>query len=99
MAFVASSQKCVNEDPEVSFELVGFDFMIDEDLKVYLIEVNKNPCLSTLSEQQGILISRLLRDTFTITFDAFFKLNPKDDKTSTSNTKFELIHSHFMDYP
>lgn len=28
-----------------NFELLGYDFMIDEELKVYLIEVNTNPCL------------------------------------------------------
>jgi len=38
--------------------------MIDLELKVYLIEVNKNPCLSTLSEPQSELISKLLEDTF-----------------------------------
>ena len=36
-------------DPTVEiknqFEMFGYDFMIDEDLKVYLIEVNTNPCL------------------------------------------------------
>jgi hypothetical protein len=29
------------------FEIFGYDFMIDTDLRVYLIEVNTNPCLST----------------------------------------------------
>lgn len=28
-----------------SFEIFGFDFMIDEDFAVYLIEANTNPCL------------------------------------------------------
>lgn len=28
-----------------TFEILGYDFMIDEDFKVYLIEVNTNPCL------------------------------------------------------
>jgi D-alanine-D-alanine ligase-like ATP-grasp enzyme len=27
------------------FELFGYDFMIDENFKVYLIEANTNPCL------------------------------------------------------
>lgn len=29
------------------FELLGFDFMLDTDLNLMLIEVNTNPCLDT----------------------------------------------------
>jgi len=29
------------------FEVLGFDFMLDEDLNLYLIEVNDNPALNT----------------------------------------------------
>lgn len=29
------------------FELFGYDFMIDEDLRTWLIEVNTNPYLGT----------------------------------------------------
>lgn len=30
-----------------SFEIFGYDFMLDDNFKVYLIEVNTNPCLET----------------------------------------------------
>jgi tubulin monoglycylase TTLL3/8 len=29
------------------FEIFGFDFMIDEQFRVYLIECNTNPCIET----------------------------------------------------
>jgi len=29
------------------FEWLGFDFMLDDDLQLTLIEVNTNPCLDT----------------------------------------------------
>jgi len=29
------------------FEIFGYDFMIDDQMEVYLIEVNTNPCLDT----------------------------------------------------
>jgi len=29
------------------FEILGFDFMLDENLKLYFIEINNNPALGT----------------------------------------------------
>lgn len=29
------------------YEVFGFDFMLDSDMKLYLIECNTNPCLET----------------------------------------------------
>jgi len=63
LAFKACSESVARESFEVGFELLGFDFMVDDQLNVYLIEVNTNPCLSTLSEPQGLLINKLLADT------------------------------------
>lgn len=39
-----------------SFEIYGYDFMIDADFRVYLIEVNTNPCL----EASSLLLGRLI---------------------------------------
>jgi glutathione synthase/RimK-type ligase-like ATP-grasp enzyme len=64
IALKASAADIAKESNEIGFELLGFDFMIDEDLNTYLIEVNQNPCLSTLSDAQGVLIKKLLEDTF-----------------------------------
>jgi len=31
------------------FEILGFDYMIDDNLNLYLIEVNNNPALGTFN--------------------------------------------------
>ena len=101
--FESASQKIIKEDQEVAFELIGLDFMIDEELKVYLIEVNKNPCLSTLSAPQGELIQSLLRDTFALTVDPLFQTCEKQVNEPAADrdgykTRFELIHSERLGY-
>ena len=52
------------ESQEIGFELLGYDFMIDDNLDVWLIEINQNPCLSTLTPYQDKFITKLLEDTF-----------------------------------
>ena len=47
-----------------SFEIYGYDFMIDDNMQVYLIEVNTNPCLETESPLMGRIIPELIENTF-----------------------------------
>lgn len=54
------------------FEILGFDFMIDADLTVWLIEVNTNPCLEESSSLLRILLPRMLDDAFKLTLDRQF---------------------------
>ena len=55
-----------------SFEVFGYDFMIDEDFKVYLIEANTNPCLELSSLLLAKLIPRMVDNAFRITLDPIF---------------------------
>jgi tubulin polyglutamylase TTLL1 len=48
------------------FECYGYDVMIDQDLKPWLIEVNASPSLSTTTESDRILKLSLLRDIYNI---------------------------------
>lgn len=52
-----------------SFEIFGFDFMIDEDFTVYLIEANTNPCLETNSAILSRIIPVMLDASFRIAVD------------------------------
>ena len=55
------------------FELFGFDFFLDADCNVFLIEVNTNPCLEESSMLLKTLLPRMLDDLFKLTLDQVFK--------------------------
>lgn len=61
-----------------TFELFGYDFIIDEDLNTWLIEVNTNPCLEESNRLLKHLIPRMIDDLFNITMDPLFY--PGDQK-------------------
>jgi D-alanine-D-alanine ligase-like ATP-grasp enzyme len=43
----ATSLNIDSKQRDHCFEIYGYDFMMDTDFKLYLIEVNTNPCLET----------------------------------------------------
>ena len=55
-----------------SFEIFGLDFMLDEAFKVYLIEVNTNPCLDLCCPLLERLIPAMIDDSFRIVIDPMF---------------------------
>ena len=60
-----------NIDPfkkENSFELFGMDYMIDEDFKVYLIEINTNPCLEIASTLLARLIPNMIENVLKLIY-------------------------------
>lgn len=46
------------------FELFGYDFLIDEDFRVWLIEVNSNPYIGTPSEHTKKLVPQMIDEMF-----------------------------------
>ena len=80
-------------DPERkahSFEILGYDFLIDSNFHVWLIEVNTNPCLELSSPYLEILIPRMLDHAFALTIDQLFpnEISPTND--------FELIFNEAL---
>ena len=77
-----------------SFEFFGFDFMIDEDFRVWLIEVNTNPQVANLNKKMSILVPKMFQDMFKITLDAVFEDMSQDERnTIHEQTDFDLLYS------
>ena len=53
-------------------EIFGFDYFLDEQFNVYLIEVNNNPCIEESSPLLEELLPRMLDDAFSLTLDLIF---------------------------
>lgn len=54
------------------FELFGYDFLIDEDFRVWLIEVNTNPYLGVPNQYIKELLPQMADDMLAITLDPIF---------------------------
>lgn len=55
-----------------SFELFGFDFLVDSNINVWLIEVNTNPCLELSAPLLEKLVPRAINDALKLTVDLVF---------------------------
>ena len=55
------------------FVIFGYDFMIDENFKVYMIEVNTNPSLEICCPLLARIIPELLDNSFRIALDPVYQ--------------------------
>jgi tubulin--tyrosine ligase len=69
MAFSSVKKKINYYQRKNCFELFGLDYFIDVEGKVWLIEVNENPCIECSSPLLGQLIPRMISDCFKLTLD------------------------------
>lgn len=60
------------------FEIFGYDFIIDDQCKPWLIEVNTNPCLELSSPLLAQLIPRMIEEAFDLAIDPLFTLVNKN---------------------
>lgn len=59
----ACSRKVDPNRKAFSFEIYGYDFMIDEDMNPWMIEVNTNPCFELSSPYLARLIPAMIENT------------------------------------
>jgi len=77
------------------FELFGFDFLLDEDCRVWLIECNTNPYLGTPCAYMKQMLPQMMNDLFKICVDPVFAPRTVPDATRENN--FELIYKENFD--
>ena len=70
-----------------SFEIFGYDFMIDENFQVYLIECNTNPCLEICCPLLARIIPELLDNSFKLTIDPIYQ----PPSILNNDDEFEII--------
>ena len=68
-----------------TFEIFGFDFMLDEDFNPFLIEVNTNPGLEESSPLIKMLVPRMIDDAIRLTVDDIFPPIYSFDNTLNNN--------------
>ena len=71
------------------FELFGYDFMIDEDFRVWLIEVNTNPYFGIPNQYITDLLPKMLDDFTRIVVDPIYPPNEVEERENL----FELLYS------
>ena len=76
------------------FEIFGYDFMLDENFNLFLIEINTNPGIEESSPWIKIIVPRMLDDALRLTLDQIF--NPNYDftkiyKNEETNKNMEMV--------
>ena len=75
------------------FEIFGYDFILDKDFKLWILEINNNPGLSISSPVIEKLVPRMIDDAFRLTIDKIFNTrysNECIDQEGKYKTKYKL---------
>ena len=84
-----------------AFELMGFDFMLDADLNLVLIEVNTNPCLDTPCMLLQRMIPQVLDQTLKLAVDPFLNASEHQyymtQDMTISEMRFQLVYQDSME--
>ena len=75
-------QKINKKNRKHCFLILGYDFIIDENFKVWLLEVNKNSGLTISSNLIKKLVPRMIDDCIKLTVDTVFETENTDNGIS-----------------
>ena len=91
-SLVCAKHKLINRPN--SYEVLGFDIMIDELLNVYLIEINLSPDWTYSTKVTEKLIKIASEDMIKVAIDvAQEKLKPVEERKDVDTGRFKLIYN------
>lgn len=80
------------------FELLGYDFVIDEDMRTWLIEVNANPYLGVPNKFIEGLLPKMLNDMLKLNLDPHIKIQNTQPQSGTSRSTIDLDNQFELIY-
>ena len=89
----AVGKKLLKTNPVLSFEIFGYDFIIDNEFQPWILEINNNPGLVISSAVIQKIIPRMLDDAFRLTIDKVFDTrydNECIDENGKYKSKFSI---------
>ena len=93
LSLKAVSKKLTKVNPVLCFEIFGYDFIVDNEFRPWILEINDNPGLCISSPVIEKIIPRMLDDAFRLTIDVVFntKYSPECfDSKKRYKSKFKL---------
>lgn len=89
ITFRAVAQKINLNERKNCFEIFGYDFIMDVDYNVFLLEVNTNPGLEESSPLIKKLVPRMLDDALRLTIDDLYETKYTWTTSNITNTNSE----------
>ena len=93
LSLKAVSKKLIRISPVLCFEIFGYDFIVDNEFRPWILEINDNPGLAISSPVIEKIIPRMLDDAFRLTIDMVFntKYSPECfDSKKRYKSKYRL---------
>ena len=73
ISFKSVGNKLLRINPVLCFEIFGYDFILDNDFRPWILEINNNPGLGISSPVIEKLVPRMLDDALRLTIDKVFE--------------------------